>query len=177
MKTVFLNGKSLTLQDVVNVARKGCKVEIAPEAKEQIKECSQAVKEWVDEGRVVYGVTTGFGDLASVVIPRDVYKRQVIPQRGGAFDKFRRRLRPGRDEICFGKQEDDPLLFSGRKPSPDLCRKVISVLHHGVEMRLCSGGAAEERGHPPVAVTGDQRYPVGYGFRLRQLPDVYKRQV
>ena len=71
MTTVFLNGKSLTLQDVVNVARKGCKVEIAPEAKEQIKECSQAVKEWVDEGRVVYGVTTGFGDLASVVIPRD----------------------------------------------------------------------------------------------------------
>ena len=71
MTTVFLNGKSLTLPDVVNVARKGCKVEIAPEAKEQIKECSQAVKEWVDEGRVVYGVTTGFGDLASVVIPRD----------------------------------------------------------------------------------------------------------
>lgn len=71
MTTVFLNGQSLTLQDVVNVARKGYKVEIAPEAKEQIKECSQAVREWVNEGRIVYGVTTGFGDLATVVIPRD----------------------------------------------------------------------------------------------------------
>ena len=56
----------------MNVARKGYKVEIAPEgAKEQIKECAASVSEWVKEGRVVYGITTGFGDLASVVIPRD----------------------------------------------------------------------------------------------------------
>ena len=71
MSTLYLDGKSLTLQDVVNVARKGWKVEISPEAKEQIKECAKAVLAWADEGRVVYGVTTGFGDLASVVIPRD----------------------------------------------------------------------------------------------------------
>ncbi|MCD7951980.1 MAG: histidine ammonia-lyase [Synergistaceae bacterium] len=71
MTTVHLDGKSLTLQDVVNVARKGYKVEIAPEAKEQIKECAASVSEWVKEGRVVYGITTGFGDLASVVITRD----------------------------------------------------------------------------------------------------------
>ncbi|MCD8163657.1 MAG: histidine ammonia-lyase [Synergistaceae bacterium] len=71
MTTVHLDGKSLTLQDVVNVARKGYKVEIAPEAKEQIKECAASVSECVKEGRVVYGITTGFGDLASVVIPRD----------------------------------------------------------------------------------------------------------
>ncbi|WP_455965807.1 histidine ammonia-lyase, partial [Cloacibacillus porcorum] len=33
--------------------------------------CAASVSEWVKEGRVVYGITTGFGDLASVVIPRD----------------------------------------------------------------------------------------------------------
>ncbi|MDO5115447.1 MAG: histidine ammonia-lyase [Synergistaceae bacterium] len=71
MTTVYLDGKSLTLQDVANVARKGWKVEISPEAKEQIKECAEAVQGWAREGRVVYGVTTGFGDLASVVIPRE----------------------------------------------------------------------------------------------------------
>ena len=71
MSTVALNGQSLTLHDVENVARRGYKVEIAPEAKELIKECAASVLEWVKEGRVVYGITTGFGDLASVVIPRD----------------------------------------------------------------------------------------------------------
>ncbi|MDO4988080.1 MAG: histidine ammonia-lyase [Synergistes sp.] len=71
MSTVYLNGTSLTLQDVENVARKGYKVEIAPEAKKLIRECSESVLKWVEEGRVVYGITTGFGDLASVAIPRD----------------------------------------------------------------------------------------------------------
>lgn len=69
--TVVLNGTSLTIQDVVNVARKGYKVEIAPEAKHLIAECAASVQEWVKDGRVVYGITTGFGDLASVVIPAD----------------------------------------------------------------------------------------------------------
>lgn len=71
MDAVLLNGQSLTLKDVENVARRGYKVEIAPEAKELIKECAESVRKWVEEGRIVYGVTTGFGDLASVVIPRD----------------------------------------------------------------------------------------------------------
>ncbi len=71
MSKVMLNGKSLTLEDIVNVARCGSKVEISPEAKVLVNECAQAVQKWVDEGRVVYGITTGFGDLASVNIPED----------------------------------------------------------------------------------------------------------
>ena len=69
LNTVVLDGKSLTINDIVNVARNGYKVEIDPGAKKAIAECADSVKEWVNEGRVVYGVTTGFGDLASVVIP------------------------------------------------------------------------------------------------------------
>ena len=69
--SVVLDGKSLTIQDIVNVARNGYKVELDPKVKILISECADSVREWVNEGRVVYGVTTGFGDLASVVIPRD----------------------------------------------------------------------------------------------------------
>jgi len=69
--SVVLDGKSLTISDIVNVARKGYKVELDHEAERLISECADSVNEWVNEGRVVYGVTTGFGDLASVVIPRD----------------------------------------------------------------------------------------------------------
>nr|MBP9976092.1 aromatic amino acid lyase [Synergistaceae bacterium] len=69
--SVVLDGKSLTISDIVNVARNGYKVELDPGAEKLISECADSVKEWVNEGRVVYGVTTGFGDLASVVIPRD----------------------------------------------------------------------------------------------------------
>jgi len=68
---VVLDGKSLTIQDIVNVARRGYKVELDPEAKRSVAECADSVSEWVREGRVVYGITTGFGDLSTVVIPRE----------------------------------------------------------------------------------------------------------
>lgn len=66
-----LNGMSLTIQDIVNVARKGYKVELEQEAQRLVAECAASVLDWVREGRVVYGITTGFGDLANIVIPAD----------------------------------------------------------------------------------------------------------
>jgi len=73
--TVTLNGKSLTIQDIVDVARKGYKVELDSDAKLKVEECAASVMDWVKEGRVVYGITTGFGDLATVVIPADKSRR------------------------------------------------------------------------------------------------------
>lgn len=68
---LVLNGMSLTIQDIVNVARNGKKVELEENAKQLVSECAVSVLDWVKEGRVVYGITTGFGDLANVVIPAE----------------------------------------------------------------------------------------------------------
>lgn len=66
-----LNGMSLTIQNIADVARKGLKVELDGNAKQLVAECAASVLDWVREGRVVYGITTGFGDLANIVIPAD----------------------------------------------------------------------------------------------------------
>jgi histidine ammonia-lyase len=66
--TVQLTGSDLTLAEVVAVARGGSRVDIAPEAMERMEASRRVVEELVREGRTVYGVTTGFGDLASVAI-------------------------------------------------------------------------------------------------------------
>lgn len=68
---LMLNGMSLTIQDIVNVARNGYKVELEQNAQRLVAECAASVQDWVREGRVVYGITTGFGDLANIVIPAD----------------------------------------------------------------------------------------------------------
>lgn len=70
-ESVTLNGMSLTIEEIVRVARGGCKVELEENAKRLVAECAASVLEWVRAGRVVYGITTGFGDLATVVIPAD----------------------------------------------------------------------------------------------------------
>ena len=71
-KTIALNGLSLSLEDVLKVARQGYKVELSPEAGKAVGKAAALVERWASSDQVVYGITTGFGDLASVKIsPKD----------------------------------------------------------------------------------------------------------
>jgi histidine ammonia-lyase len=69
-KTVRLDGLSLTLEEVMAVAREGWSVELDAEAVRKVEASSEAVREWENSDDVVYGITTGFGDLASVSISK-----------------------------------------------------------------------------------------------------------
>ncbi|WP_138160664.1 histidine ammonia-lyase [Peptoniphilus catoniae] len=71
MEKVILNGENLTLEDVVAVARQGAKVEISKDSIEKVKKSRAIVDEIVEEERVVYGVTTGFGSLSEVSISKE----------------------------------------------------------------------------------------------------------
>lgn len=66
-----LNGHSLRLEDVVQVARNGKKIALDRSAVAFVERGSSMVRSWVDEGKTIYGITTGFGDLASQVIPSE----------------------------------------------------------------------------------------------------------
>lgn len=68
-KVIALNGHSLSLEDVVNVARGGYGVALDPAAVTFVERGGRIVREWARSGKVIYGITTGFGDLASISIP------------------------------------------------------------------------------------------------------------
>lgn len=61
-------GVPLTIENVVHVARWRETVTLAAEARGKILECRNYVEQLVTENRTVYGLTTGFGKLASVRI-------------------------------------------------------------------------------------------------------------
>ncbi|GAC1453994.1 MAG: hypothetical protein PVSMB4_14670 [Ktedonobacterales bacterium] len=67
---VVIGAASLTLADVVSVARGGAAVELAATATERVGAARAFVERLVDEDRTVYGVTTGFGHLSRVKIPQ-----------------------------------------------------------------------------------------------------------
>jgi histidine ammonia-lyase len=70
--TLYINGQNLTVEDVVDVARSGRKVQLSPDAAEKIQRCRAWVDDVVAEGKLtVYGLNTGFGSLAEVRIPQD----------------------------------------------------------------------------------------------------------
>src|SRR6478672_3445337 len=65
------DGSRLTLGEVVAVARANAPVHLSAEAVERIRAARAVVEGIEEEGRQVYGVTTGFGHLSRVTIPRD----------------------------------------------------------------------------------------------------------
>lgn len=66
-----LDGGRLDLQGLEDVARSRRPVALAPSAREAVRASRRVIDDAVDEGAVVYGVTTGFGNFADVLIPRD----------------------------------------------------------------------------------------------------------
>ncbi len=68
---VVIDGNRLTLADLEAVARGGHGVALDPVARDRVARARAVVDETVAKGAVVYGITTGFGSFADVVIPRD----------------------------------------------------------------------------------------------------------
>ena len=56
---IHLDGNSLTLEEVIAVARHGAQCELDEQAKEAVIASRKIVDDIVREKRVVYGVTTG----------------------------------------------------------------------------------------------------------------------
>ena len=71
MSKVYLDGNSLNLQDFINVVRNGYKVELTEEAVKKVKKSREMVDKFVEEERVVYGITTGFGKFSDVNITKE----------------------------------------------------------------------------------------------------------
>jgi histidine ammonia-lyase len=71
LRTVRLDGNSLTLEDVEAVAVHHAIVALAPGARRRMEATRSVVEGIVRRNEVVYGVTTGFGKLSEVAIPPD----------------------------------------------------------------------------------------------------------
>ncbi|HEX7497312.1 MAG TPA: histidine ammonia-lyase [Candidatus Limnocylindrales bacterium] len=75
---IELTGADLSIGDVEAVARGGQRVKLGEEARARMAEAREVVERLVAAGEVVYGVTTGFGDLATTFIePADSAQLQL----------------------------------------------------------------------------------------------------
>jgi histidine ammonia-lyase len=66
-----LDGATLTLEALESVARTRRAVVLSPSARDAVARARRVVDDAVTRGEVVYGVNTGFGSFADVVIPGD----------------------------------------------------------------------------------------------------------
>src|ERR1043165_1116402 len=78
---VVLGSRGISVDEVVAVARQGASVSLGEEARDAIAKSAAIVEGLADSEDAVYGVSTGFGSLATTVIPpnrREELQRALI---------------------------------------------------------------------------------------------------
>ena len=76
LATVVLGTSGAAADDVIAVARHGAHVELSPEAREEVARVRAHVDALAKSDTPVYGISTGFGALATKHVPAD-YRTQL----------------------------------------------------------------------------------------------------
>ena len=88
--TLIIKGSGLTIEDVVNVARNGEKVELHPDSILKIKKCRAMLEKKIEAHEIMYGVNTGIGEFSEVVLNdeqvKDFQKYLVYNHAAGIGD-------------------------------------------------------------------------------------------
>ena len=121
IKSVVLDGHSLTLEEFVAVARHGAEVSIAASAMEAMQKSRALAEKIASEKRVAYGITTGFGDFATVAVPEEMSNRLstnlILSHCTGTGDPYAEELVRGMmllraNALCVGISGVRPLLVT-----------------------------------------------------------------
>ena len=99
MDTVNIDGNNVTLEDVMNVAKYNYNVKLCQEAKERVLASRKIVEHIVDNNKVVYGITTGFGKFADVTISKQdcktLQRNLILSHACGYGENFSKEITRG----------------------------------------------------------------------------------
>ncbi len=154
-----INGQSLQIDDVVAVAR-GATVGLDPAALPAIKRSRRAVEQLVAEGRIAYGITTGFGRFKDKFIPPE----QVAQLQLNLVRSHAAGAGPELDEeavraMLLVRANTLALGYSGVRPV--IIETLIEMLNHGIHPCIPSQGSLGASGdlaplaHLALALIGE----------------------
>lgn len=71
--TLYLDGETLTIEDIKSFLQQQSKIEIIDDALERVKKSRAVVERIIENEETVYGITTGFGLFSDVRIDPTQY--------------------------------------------------------------------------------------------------------
>ena len=157
---LLIDGNTLTLEDMESVARSPREVGVASAARDGVVRARRVVDEAVARQEVVYGVTTGFGNFADVVIPvprlRELQLNLVRSHAAGVGDPL---TRPQTRALMLLRANVLAKGFSGVRPETlDLLVAMINAGVHPVVPSQGSVGASGDLAplaHLALALVGE----------------------
>ncbi len=137
---IVLNGSSLTVPDLVRVARHGEKVELAPDALERIRACRAVLEEKIDAHEIMYGVNTGIGEFSEVVLTdeqvEDFQRYLIYNHAAGIGD-------PAPEEYVRGAMAGRVNVHAHGNSGcrPVITQTLVEMLNRGVTPVVCQKGS------------------------------------
>ncbi len=131
MSKIKLGYDGMTLEDLIKIARQDAKVSITENSKERIVRSRELIAKWVQEEKVIYGITTGFGAMSTVTISReDTRKLQenvLMSHAAGVGEILDREVVRG---VIALRVKDLARGYSGIRL--ETVRLMIDLLNHGI---------------------------------------------
>jgi histidine ammonia-lyase len=91
MKTILLDPGRLSLKQLREIATTNVRVRLSQESRRQIDTSVDTVRQLIGNGRVIYGINTGFGLLANTVIPHEELEhlqRSIVLSHAAGVGEF-----------------------------------------------------------------------------------------
>lgn len=143
--TITITGKNLSIEDVVNVARHGEKVELHPDAIKRIQTCRTMLEEKIEKKEIMYGVNTGIGEFSEIVLSeeqiKEFQKYLIYNHAAGIGDPAPVEIVRG---AIFGRINVHAQGHSGGRLI--ITKTLIEMLNKGVTPFVCQKGSVGASG-------------------------------
>jgi len=138
--TVILDGYSLAVEKLVDVARNNEKVKLHPDALKRIKKCRAMLEKKIKAREIMYGVNTGIGELVNVVLSDEqvekFQKYLVYNHAAGIGD-------PAPIEYVRGAMVSRVNVHAHGQSGcrPEITQTLVEMLNKGVTPFVCQKGS------------------------------------
>jgi histidine ammonia-lyase len=137
---IVLDGKGLTIEQLVRIARHDEAVELSKDALERIKACRKMLQRKIEAHEIMYGVNTGIGEFSEVVLNddqiRDFQKYLIYNHAAGIGD-------PAPIEFVRGAMASRVNVLANGKSGnrPEISQTLVDMLNKGVTPFVCQKGS------------------------------------
>jgi histidine ammonia-lyase len=142
---IVLDGKGLTIEELVRIARDSETVELSKGALERMKTCRAMLERKIEAREIMYGVNTGIGEFSEVVLDdnqiMDFQKYLIYNHAAGIGD-------PAPIEFVRGAMASRiNVLANGKSGNrPEIAVTLLEMLNRGVTPYVCQKGSVGASG-------------------------------
>jgi histidine ammonia-lyase len=142
---IVLDGKGLSIEKLVAIARHNEKVELSAEALERMRACRAMLERKIEAREIMYGVNTGIGEFSEVILDddqiKDFQKYLIYNHAAGIGD-------PAPIEFIRGAMASRiNVLANGKSGNrPEIAMTFVEMLNKGVTPYVCQKGSVGASG-------------------------------